>query len=235
MNTNFLQSGVFFFFAMLFAGAVYVFGAYVLYRVGSKLGPASFGEYCIPVYNQVLLCRCAGISPWLLLLLLVPLGNLGFIVYLWGTLAAKLGHNFWLFGVGTMLIGIPALVLAFDSSQPVSSGTTITFAEPSISCIAGEFAGSQLPVRTSGLVIGRNAGQSNVVLSSPEVSAAHARLWSDAEGRVWLDDMSSTNGTFYSRPLPDGVAEWMEVKGPVALSSGSHIRLGESADEFVVN
>jgi hypothetical protein len=234
MSNSTVVSGAFFVLMMVAAGAGYVFGAYVLYRIGAKFGVGSFGEYCIPVYNHVLLCRCAEISPWRLLWLLVPLANIGFIVYLWGTLAKKLGHDFWLFGLGMLLVGIPALFLAFDDSKPAGRGETVSIAEPSIYCISGEFSGSRLPIGTAGLIIGRSPDQSNVVLSSPEVSATHARLWSEGDGRVWVDDMRSSNGTYYCQPRPGEVPEWIEIKEPVALASGTHIRLGDSAVEFVV-
>jgi hypothetical protein len=235
MSDSFVQSGTFFALLMLFSGASYVFSAYVLYRIGRKFGVGSFGAYCIPVYNSVLLCRCAEISPWLMLWLLVPLADLWFIVYLWGTLAKKLGHNFWLFGLGMFLFAIPALVLAFDDSRPAGKAQTITVEPPSIYCVSGEFSGSRLPVGTAGIVIGRSAEKSNLVLSSPDVSAIHARVWSDLEGRVWLQDLDSSNGSYYCQPEPGEELEWIEVKVPTALASGAHFRLGDNAVEFVVS
>jgi hypothetical protein len=250
---------------MVFSGAAYVFFAYVLYRIGRKFGIGSFGEYCIPIYNNVLLCRCAGINPWLLLWLLVPLANLGFTVYLWGTLAARLGRDFWLYGIGILLFGIPALILAFDDSRPVKGkewadgaalslnpqatalspgipvGTPLsldpraTAPAPSILCTAGEFSGSRVPIGLGGLVIGRSAEKANVVLSSHEISAAHVKVWSDAEGRVWIEDMSSSNGTYYCRPQPGQAPEWIQIKRPVALASGTRFRLGDDVAEFMVS
>jgi hypothetical protein len=220
---------------LLILCASYVFGAYVLYRVGSKFGIGTFGLYCIPVYNSILLCRCVGISPWLLFLLLVPLANLIFIVYLWGTIAKALGHNFWLFGLGILLFAIPALVLAFDDSGPARKSGTITFTEPTILCMSGEFAGSQLRIGTAGLVIGRSAEKSNLVLSSLEVSAVHTKVWSDLEGHVWVQDLSSSNGTYYCHPRPDLPPQWTQVTEPVVLASGTHFRLGDNVVEFVVS
>jgi hypothetical protein len=244
---------------MVVSGAAYVFGAYVLYRIGRKFGIGSFGEYCIPIYNNVLLCRCAGINPWLLLWLLVPLANLGFTVYLWGTLAARLGRDFWLYGIGILLFGIPALILAFDDSRPVkgkewadtaalsldptvappgagmSLNPRATAPAPSILCTAGEFSGSRVPIGLGGLVIGRSAEKANVVLSSHEISAAHVKVWSDPEGRVWVEDMSSSNGTYYCRPQPGQAPEWVQIQRPVALASGTRFRLGDDVAEFMVS
>jgi len=234
MINSFVPSETFLLSLILFGAAAYVFGAYVLYRIGNKFGVGSFGEYCIPVYNYVLLCRCAEIPPVHLLWLLVPFVNLGFIVFLWGTLSTKLRHNFWTFGLGMFLFSIPAFILAFDKSRPAVRRDTLV-EEPSVFCISGEFSGSRLPVRTTGLIIGRSAEKSNLVLASPEVSAVHARLWSDPDGRVWVEDMHSSNGTYYCRPRPGELPEWVRIDEPVALLKGSHLRLGETSVEFVVS
>ena len=220
---------------LIVAGSAgYVFAAYVLWRVGQKFGIGSFADYCIPVYNCFLLCRCASISPWHLLWLLVPVADLVFVGCLMGTIARKLKHGFWPFFLGGVLFGLSAIVLAFDASRPVQEEQPVTVQKPSIYCISGEFVGSRLPVGTAGLVIGRNPDTSNVILSSPEISASHTRVWSDLEGRLWIQDMSSSNGTYFSEPGPDGPAEWTEVLQPMILANGVHFRLGDNAIEFVV-
>jgi FHA domain/Family of unknown function (DUF5684) len=234
MSNNLALSGTFFVLFMVLCGAGYVFGVYVLYRIGRKFGVGSFADYCIPVYNYVLLCRCAGISPGLLLWLVVPLADLGFIVYFWGTLAKKLGHEFWLFGLGIFVFGIPALILAFDESKPAGGGTTVTLAKPSIYCLSGEFSGNRLPVELTGMIMGRSAESSNLVLSSIEISARHARVWADPEGRVWIEDLKSSNGTYYCQPREGEMPEWIEVTEPVALAVGAHFCLGDSTVEFEV-
>jgi len=235
MNNSFIPPETFLVSLILFGAVGYVYGAYVLYRIGNKFGVGSFGEYCIPVYNYVLLCRCAQIPPVRLFWLLVPFANLGFLVYLWGTLSTKLGHNFWIFGLGMFLIGIPAFILAFDQSRPAVRRGTLVEEEPSVICISGEFSGSRLPVRATGLILGRSAEKSNVVLASPEVSAVHARLWSDPDGRVWVEDLRSSNGTYYCQPQPGEALEWVQIDEPVALLKGFHLRLGENSVEFVVS
>jgi len=106
-------------FIIFLALGLYFFFAFVHYRIGQKFGIGSFGEYCVPVYNMVLICRCAGISPWSLLGLLIPYINFGFCVYIFGSLARRLGQNFWVFGFLITILGFPLLILAFDSSKPV--------------------------------------------------------------------------------------------------------------------
>jgi putative peptide zinc metalloprotease protein len=66
------------------------------------------------------------------------------------------------------------------------------------------------------LVIGR-APASDLVLDDPSVSRAHAEIVVDEDGAV-LKDVGSSYGTFV-----DG----RELSGPVALSDGMHIELGD--------
>ena len=91
----------------------------------------------------MILCDCAKITRWLTVALVAP-GIVTFVmnavtfyifapvlepasalvavaaaIYLWGTIARRLGKNFWLWGIGTvMLMGLPVLIMAFDSSAP---------------------------------------------------------------------------------------------------------------------
>jgi hypothetical protein len=223
------------FVALVLSAALYALFAYVYYRIGRKFGIGSLGKYCIPVYNSILLCRCAEISPWHTLWLLVPVGGLAFVVYLFGTLAEKLGHSFWPFGLGMLLFSIPAFILAFDDSKPVGRKTITMAIQPTICCMSGEFAGNRLPVSTTGFVIGRSAASSNLVLSYADVSASHVRVWADPEGRLWLQDLGSSNGTYYCEPRTGVPEVWIELKTPVVLTSGMHFRLGENAAEFMVS
>jgi hypothetical protein len=116
--------------------ALWFFGAYVLLRVGRKFGIGSFGAYCVPVYNLILICRCAGLPAWVaiggscvLLNLLAPnlaplfyAVTVGSFTYLWGTVAQRLGKSFWPWGVASAVSGIPIFFLAFDSSTPIRAG-----------------------------------------------------------------------------------------------------------------
>jgi hypothetical protein len=105
---------------IFFALGLYFFLAFVQFRIGQKFSIGTFGEYCVPIYNMVLLCRCAGVSPWSIIGLCIPYLNIGFSVYIFGHLARRLGQNFWVFGILiTVLAWIPLLILAFDSSSPV--------------------------------------------------------------------------------------------------------------------
>ena len=106
-------------FIIFIALGLYFFFAFVQFRIGQKFGLGSFGEYCVPIYNLVLLCRCAGVSSWSIIGLFIPYINIGFFIYIFGNLAKRLGQNFWVFGILITILGFPLLILAFDSSQPV--------------------------------------------------------------------------------------------------------------------
>ena len=180
MSVNIALSGTFVFLLMLFSGAGYVFGAYALFRIGRKFGIGTFEDYCIPIYNYVLLCRCAEISPWLLLWLLVPLADIGFVVYLWGTLAKRLGHNFWSYGLGFFPFGIPALVLAFDGSKPAAKEHTVAVTLPPIYCISGESI-DWVTFSVSAQSVQRNS--TTAWLRSRSDPTAHAGVRRDGCGR----------------------------------------------------
>jgi len=107
---------------------VYLFGSYVLYRIGSKFGIGSFWQYLIPIYNMVLMCRCGDVSAWNVLGLMVFPINIYSTINIWGSIAERLGKSYWLYGVTTLIFGIPVLILAFDSSRP--AGGEIFVREP---------------------------------------------------------------------------------------------------------
>jgi len=115
MTRQLLINGVSF--AVLFA-CLYIFGGYVLYLIHRKFdGKASFLVCLAPVYNMVPMCRCAGVSPWHVLgLMLFPV-SIYSTVRIWGSIAQKLGKNYWLYGIAMLFFGFPAMVLAFDRSK----------------------------------------------------------------------------------------------------------------------
>jgi preprotein translocase subunit SecD len=96
----------------------YLAGAFVLYSVGQRFKIGTFAQYCIPIYNFVLLCRCAKIPEYNALLLIVPGVNIVVSVYLWGSIARRLGMSFWLYGLSVTVFSLvtypfPIFFLAF--------------------------------------------------------------------------------------------------------------------------
>ena len=89
------------------------------WKVFTKAGKPGWGIF-IPIYNLYLLCLCAEITPLWILGFFLPIVNIVAGVYLWGVISARLGKDFWLWGLLCGLLGLPVLVLAFDDSEPVS-------------------------------------------------------------------------------------------------------------------
>lgn len=249
---------------------LYLFVSWVHHRIGRKFGIGSFGEFCIPIYGWVLLCRCAGLSAWNVLWFFVPVplanlvwiagvwsGQIGtnsygvalafvvaallvssvFAVFFWGTMAERLGHSFWVYGLCIFWFAIPVYGLAFDSSTYAGEQGGELPSGPSVYCVSGEYKGNQLPVGNGGLVIGRSPSQAQLVLTSPEISGAHVRVWPDQRGGgLWVQDMQSLNGTYYSETGRLGQPErWTEVSEAVLLTAGAHFRVGDSVAEFMVS
>jgi FHA domain len=107
---------------------------------------------------------------------------------------------------------------------------------PSLYCVSGEFGGHRVGIPNEGVIIGRNPSRANLILASDEVSAAHARVWPDASGSgLWIEDMHSTNGTYYCEDgLFAGRRRWIELRGRKLLGHGAHFRVGCDVAEFEV-
>lgn len=104
---------------------LYLAICYVMAKIGAKFQIGSMGQYFIPLYGQVLLCRCAQVSSWWILGMLIPYVNIAVNVYVNGSLAKRLGKSFWLNGLGSLILGIPLLIMAFDKSRPVEMLTSV--------------------------------------------------------------------------------------------------------------
>lgn len=98
---------------------MYCIFSYSSGKIGEKFYIGLMGEYFIPIYGQVLLCKCAQISPWWILGMFVPVVNLAVIVYIYGMLAQRLGKSFWVNGLGALVFCISVFIMAWDDSRPV--------------------------------------------------------------------------------------------------------------------
>lgn len=134
---------------------------------------------------------------------------------------------------------LPALAMICDAVNDLAK---LSLQQPaarsnpfSLYCVSGDFQGKSLDVDSSGMIIGRNRAQAHVVLSSDDISGRHARVWQDpANAGVWIEDMNSTNGTFFRRRQPGSQAEWVRLVGSRLLRPGDHFRLSGDAAEFEV-
>lgn len=69
------------------------------------------------------------------------------------------------------------------------------------------------------LVIGRQAGGAGRIADDLEISREHARIARDPDGRLVIEDLGSTNGTFLNG---------LRLGGPEPLKPGDTINVGES-------
>lgn len=129
--------------SLALCAAGYLFAAYVMFRVGEKFRVGRFRDYLVPVWNLALLCDCGGVTRLVAAGLALPAPLFWIIcaagapslefyagralaalfifcwVYLWGSVAERLGKSFWLWGAACLVFGgIPVLFLAFDGSMP---------------------------------------------------------------------------------------------------------------------
>lgn len=85
----------------------------------------------------------------------------------------------------------------------------------------GPLAGTSLPLRGSGLLIGRNP-ECALVLDDDYASGRHCRIFPSESG--WMvEDLGSTNGTFLGRD---------RLTGPQPVQIGSTLRIGRTVLEL---
>lgn len=129
--------------SLALCAAGYLFAAYVMFRVGEKFRVGRYRDYLVPVWNLALLCDCGGVTRLVAAGLALPAPLFWIIcaagapslefyagralaalfvfcwVYLWGSVAERLGKSFWLWGAACLVFGgVPVLSLAFDGSMP---------------------------------------------------------------------------------------------------------------------
>ena len=128
--------------SLALCAAGYLFAAYVMFRVGEKFRVGRYRDYLVPVWNLALLCDCGGVTRLVAAGLALPAPLFWIIcaagapslefyagralaalfifcwVYLWGSVAERLGKSFWLWGAACLVFGgVPVLFLAFDGSM----------------------------------------------------------------------------------------------------------------------
>lgn len=101
---------------LLILGVVMIIANWKIYTKAGKPGWASI----VPVYNYVVLFQIAKMSPWLILLLLVPIANVVVLIMLYVNLAKAFGKSSG-FAVGLIFLNlIFTLILAFDDSKYIA-------------------------------------------------------------------------------------------------------------------
>ncbi len=108
------------FIVVVFWLGIYLFYSWVMARLGRKFGVGSFVEFLIPIWNMVLLLRCAGMGAIHVIWFIIPFVNFIVAAVVWGKIAGRLDYSPILFGLLFILFPfLPPLILAFDQSKPV--------------------------------------------------------------------------------------------------------------------
>jgi pSer/pThr/pTyr-binding forkhead associated (FHA) protein len=120
---------------------------------------------------------------------------------------------------------ISARPLAAAPAAPVAAarpraGTAATPAQLRLKVVEGDTKGKTYDLGDE-LTVGRAAGCQVALADDTVVSQLHARLFRK-EGRYFVEDLGSTNGTFLNRK---------QVSAPVALRRGDRLQVGKTVFE----
>ncbi|MDR6939540.1 FHA domain-containing protein FhaB/FipA [Arcanobacterium hippocoleae] len=108
------------------------------------------------------------------------------------------------------------------AAQPGSSAqlSPQTLAAPSLYVLQGALAGTTIRISNSPIIVGRSP-DSALVLDDGYASARHARFYLQ-DGKVILEDLSSTNGTWVND---------QQVHGAITLPPGVRVTIGKTIME----
>lgn len=118
-------------------------------------------------------------------------------------------------------------VTSGNASLPSSAAPSVPSApmhpqeRPHLTVTAGPLAGTRVTLGASPTLIGRSP-DCTLVLNDPFVSSRHARIFY-ARDSFWLEDLNSTNGTFY---------RGSRVYNPVIIAPSGEIKIGKSTMEL---
>jgi len=102
-------------------------------------------------------------------------------------------------------------------------------------CLSGEFEHETVVVPADGVSIGRDPTRVNLVLAAGEISGVHARVLPDTQsGQMWLEDLRSMNGTFYSQGGHGAESGWVQLQGKTLLPPGARFRLAVDGPVFEI-
>lgn len=101
---------------MLVCLAVGVLAIVIMWKVFTKAGKPGWASI-IPIYNTIVMLQIAGMSPWMVLLMLVPVANVVVMILMYVNLAKAFGKSGG-FAVGLILLNLIFMAfLAFGDAE----------------------------------------------------------------------------------------------------------------------
>lgn len=101
---------------MLVCLIVGIFAIVCMWRIFAKAGKPGWASI-IPVYNTIVMLQIAGMSPWMVLLMLVPVANVVVMILMYVNLAKAFGKSGG-FVAGLILLNLIFMgILAFGDAE----------------------------------------------------------------------------------------------------------------------
>jgi hypothetical protein len=128
-------------------------------------------------------------------------------------------------GAGAGAAGAAGAAAAGPSQAPARKGRSRAKGTPTTLVVTeGPLAGTSLPLRSGGVLVGRNP-ECALVLDDDYASGRHCRIYPDPSGRDgWaVEDLGSTNGTFIGRE---------RLTGSRPVEVGTTLRIGKTVLEL---
>jgi hypothetical protein len=126
---------------------------------------------------------------------------------------------------GAGVAGAAGAAAAGPSQAPARKGRSRGKGTPTTLVVTdGPLAGTSLPLRSGGILVGRNP-ECALVLDDDYASGRHCRIYPDPSGRDgWaVEDLGSTNGTFIGRK---------RLTGSRPVEVGTTLRIGKTVLEL---
>lgn len=133
--------------------------------------------------------------------------------------------GYWGFLVLQLVALVCTIVCLVNDTDETQVVKKVAKAAGKLMGITGAYAGAEVELGAGGIILGRDAGEAQLIIDSPKISRRHCQIiYDNAKNQYVVTDYSS-NGTFVgSRRLTKGVAE--------ILPSGTIINLGDSKTSF---
>jgi hypothetical protein len=109
-----------------------------------------------------------------------------------------------------------------DSTHPFEAVSS-----HSLLVVSGQAKGTVIPIPRGELLLGREADQDGELGGDPLLSRRHARITSDEDGQITLEDLGSTNGTFLNGARMSG--RQRVHTGDVIQMGGSRLQVVDAA------